>query len=242
MGKYVEYYINCPNCTAPRQVDQTICPYCGTILIKSGYVKGVGHNPRKFEFRKFQKKGKPIDIFKILSPVLVLSFFAVLVMILGVILRVDQMQRKAESTRIEERYYGDGGLRSRMEYYEDGYHLARYTEYYPDGELKYESNYKPNRVFENEFQYYSDGTLRYEKFYNNGLLEIVKRYDPDGVLTLQESYEEGTRITSEEYNNGIIFQRKEFWSNGYLKIQEDYDEAGNLISMVYTQEDGSSIN
>ena len=98
----------------------------------------------------------------------------------------------ADKTR--EDYYEDGNLKSIYPYNESGLLDGLVKQYYADGKIKVEAEYK-NNVREGIYKnYYENGNLMLLFNYKDGKTDgICKRYYRSGSLMLEQNYTSGDR-------------------------------------------------
>jgi antitoxin component YwqK of YwqJK toxin-antitoxin module len=114
------------------------------------------------------------------------------------------------------------------EFYEAGRRHGAYKEFYPNGQLKKEAQYKSGRVVRNR-EYYSSGLLRLDQDLSNARWYMIdsrtmkqgvgKLYYPNGAVEREWDF------TSVDEGGYIKFYGKD----GGLKGVEKYDNGGNLI-------------
>ena len=124
------------------------------------------------------------------------------------------------------------GLVYGQEVPENGVH----KEYYENGQLKAEMNYKDGKLDGDKKKYYENGQLKTEMTYKDGKLEgAIRKYYISGQVLLETIYEDG-KIAGEGkefYENGKIryldtyrnsrkINRKTFDKKGKLELDQDY--------------------
>ena len=72
----------------------------------------------------------------------------------------------------------------------DSIQNVTHKEYYDNGQLKYEANYKDGKLNGTRKSYYPNGKLQAEgEYINNFPVDTIKEYYPNGQLKREEYYE-----------------------------------------------------
>jgi antitoxin component YwqK of YwqJK toxin-antitoxin module len=125
-----------------------------------------------------------------------------------------------------------------------------YKEYYENGTLKLETEYRFGREHGIQKQYYEDGSLSEIVEYKNGIPISGKRYYGTGELLSVLSFKDGKAdgVIKRYYKDGtlrgeIIMEKgkwkeiREYYENGNMKFEKssakrwrkEYDAQGNLV-------------
>ncbi|MDR3259058.1 MAG: dynamin family protein, partial [Fusobacteriaceae bacterium] len=109
-------------------------------------------------------------------------------------------------------FYIDGNLKIQTNYKNDMLN-GKYEEFYIDGNLKIQTNYKKGLKEGKSNTYYFNGNIETELNYKNGVLEgLQKFYYEDGKIKMQANYK----------NDMLDGKHEEFDIDGNLKIQANY--------------------
>jgi len=93
-------------------------------------------------------------------------------------------------------WYEDGQLKSECNY-KDGKRDGAEKGWYEDGQLKYECNYKDGKRDGAEKGWYEDGQLKSECNYKDGKWDLWKGWNEDGQL--QFNYKDGRHAGNTEF-------------------------------------------
>ena len=96
-------------------------------------------------------------------------------------------------------YYEDGQLKLELNYKEDKRN-GLCKEYYEDGQLKLEYNYKEDKLAGLDKGFYKNGQLEYEHNYKEDKLDgLCKNYSEDGKLAFENYFENDIRYFGKDY-------------------------------------------
>lgn len=132
---------------------------------------------------------------------------------------------------IIKEYYENGELKEEINY-RNGKREGMSKWYYETGVLKGERNYKEDKLDGLIKWYYVTGSLGTDFNYKNGKLEgLTKLYWENGNIKAEHYYENGKRegINKQYYNSGELRFIYTF-KNGRRINKETYDRGGNLLS------------
>jgi len=146
-----------------------------------------------------------------------------------------------------EEYYYCGAIFHK--YYEEGDLWTR-EEYFENGKLRERRTCDKTRYFEgrDEEPYctefingFEDGSYTVFTFFDNGEWKSVKGYNAEGILVSdRELYENGKDKKNTHYHDdGTISYYDEYYENGNKKIMAEYDNSGNLDIYVTYYENGN---
>lgn len=147
-----------------------------------------------------------------------------------------QREFSTEGQVIESRQYRNGILLSEGIILEDGSKEGHWKEFYPDGKIRSEGEYKDNKPVGEWKYFYPDGKLEQSgKYTNSGKLTGTWRwYYDNGQLRLEEVYSAGVRDGDHtEYGeDGKIIDHGEFVKGleegTWFTISGDFIEKGNF--------------
>lgn len=135
----------------------------------------------------------------------------------------------------EKTYYPDGKLRSITELNKDGLPDGWQSFYYPNGQLKEETNFTNGNENGKSIGYFEDGSIMYESFFKEGLLQgTLKLYHRNGKLESEQFYKKNKKhgICKGFYASGRL-EYEVFYEYGDLQYSERYDSTGALISKFH---------
>ncbi len=120
--------------------------------------------------------------------------------------------------RKKDEFYENGNKMSENNYNKNEYPEGKQYEWYPNGILQFEFNYK-NENFEGKQYFFGpDKILQWEKNYKNGKYDGSQFFFyPDGNLEKKENYKNGKKEGVQYfYNKNGELEKEENYKNGYL--------------------------
>lgn len=114
--------------------------------------------------------------------------------------------------RIEKEYYPDGKLKVEAQY-KDNFLNGNYKEYYQNGNLAVEENYKNGKLEGIKKVYFENGNIEWEAIYKEGVEDgLHKKYSGKGILLLEAYFKNGKQdgLTKSYYEDGLLESKQEY--------------------------------
>ncbi|MCQ2284667.1 MAG: tetratricopeptide repeat protein [Bacteroidales bacterium] len=129
-------------------------------------------------------------------------------------------------------YNNDDNSIAEERYYRNDTMVNAYYSYFMDGKIKKIDIYNNEGKHVHDQAFYSNGNLKLDAWYCNGLIYIVKNYNPNGELIASDTFHFGKGTIKQYYGNGSIYNKTDLLGGLQNNYQYFYDFNNNLVDSI----------